>query len=265
LVITALTMPVPVFLLALLGAGEPARLALGRLPGLRRLLPGAVERLRADPLARLASFTALQAAVQLGAVSLPGVPKYGGEKLFLPLLPFAAVLAALGFRLLATELAALSCRRGVPVALPTLLLAPGLVGAVVYRDTPLSYYNELAGGLRGATAAGFERQYYDLAYPEIARALRELLPNGGGVAVLPNPKEYSPHLARWQRRGELPRAIRPAPPERADLLVLTHERRWVEYPDLLATYRTRPLLYRFTRAGVPLFSIYDLRADARPR
>ena len=122
-----------------------------------------------------------------------------------------------------------------------------------------SLYNALAGGVRGATVSGYERQYYDLAYPMLRDALAKHLPDGGGVAVLPNPKEYTPYLNRWKQSGELARGIVRAPPERADILVLTHERRWRGYPELQARYRGLPLLERFSVAGVPMVSVYDLR------
>jgi hypothetical protein len=48
-------------------------------------------------------------------------------------------------------------------------------------------------------------------------------------------------------------------PERADLLVLTHERRWREYTEHQARYRTRPRLAQHTVHGVPMFTVYDLR------
>ncbi len=266
LVMTASTLPLPIAFVAALGCGRPLLATLTRLPGLRRLNPTPGSTLETDPQARLGLFILLHAAVQLAAVSLPGIPKYGGIKLFLPLLPLIAVLAGFGFAACEGEIRRrfVERRRGLVIAVTALaLLAPGGIGAVMYRDAWLSYYNSLAGGLRGATAAGYERQYYDLAYPEIAVALTELLPNGGSVAVAPNQKEYTPYLARWQRLAELPRGVRLARVGQADLLLLTHERRWAAYPDLMAVHRGRPLLYRFAPGGVPLFSIYDLRPGRR--
>jgi hypothetical protein len=50
-----------------------------------------------------------------------------------------------------------------------------------------------------------------------------------------------------------------APPDRADLLVLTHERRWRDYPELRARYRTKPRLAHHAVHDVPMFTVYDLR------
>jgi hypothetical protein len=81
------------------------------------------------------------------------------------------------------------------------------------------------------------------------------------VAVLPNPKEYAPYWTRWHAAGTLARNIRRAPVERADLLVLTHERRWRQYPELQARFRSHRVAAQRTVAGVPLYTIFDLRAD----
>ena len=258
--LAGVTVPVCILLLAAFGAWLAARAIAARMRSFR--CPGN------DPLAdnanaRFAVLAAITGTVQLVAVSLPGVPVYGGVKLFLPAFPFIAILAGLGFAELQQEIQKvvqrIHLRPWLSGGLAVALLLPGLLGVFAYHGAWLSYYNEPAGGLRGAVAAGYERQYYDLAYPEIPKALNDLLPNGGSVAFLPNPKEYTPYLARWQKSGDLHRNIRRAPPENADLLVLTHERRWQEYPELQARYRTYRLAAQQKVAGVPLFSIYDLR------
>lgn len=147
----------------------------------------------------LGRLAVLITVVQIGALSLPNVPVYGGEKLFLPAFAFIAILAGLGLWKIQEELTNTSAR----VAILAVLLSPGLLGLVAYRGSYLSYFGEWFGGVRGATAAGMERQYYDLAYPDIASALNQQLPTGGCVAVLPNPKEYTSYFERWQRLGLL--------------------------------------------------------------
>ncbi|MFC1610753.1 ArnT family glycosyltransferase [Myxococcota bacterium] len=261
-VMVALTVPLPILVLSLLGAWTPLRGLASQIRAIIR--PGTGPELaHQDAAMRLGVLALLQAGVQLAALSLPGVPVYGGVKLFLPLFPFVAILAGLGFAeiLLEIQRSRLSGRTQSTLAISAafLLIMPGFLGLVAYHGTWLSYYNELARGIRGATASGFERQYYDLAYQELPRTLNALLPQGGSVAVLPNPKEYSPYVSRWQRNGTLDRNIRRAPVESADLLILTHERRWQQYPDLRARFRKHRIIAQRTMAGIPLYSIYDLR------
>jgi len=257
---TALTVPLPVLVLALLGSWPPVRALVGHV---RSAWRGDQTSPLEDSARLLGFFALLQVLVQLIAVSLPGVPVYGGIKLFLPAFPFLAILAGLGFARVLREIESLAVtdrtRWLVAVAVTSVVLLPGVLGVAAYHGSWLSYYNGLAGGLRGAVASGHERQYYDLAYPELPRTLNALLPRGGSVAVLPNPKEYAPYWARWQREETLASAIRRAPPERADLLVLTHERRWRQYAELQARYRAHRVAAQRTVAGVPLYTIFDLR------
>jgi len=262
--LTALTVPVCVLVLALFGVVASLAAYGRRFPRLEKLTrcgPSIFE----DPGARLGLFSILQVVAQLGAISLPGVPIYGGVKLFLPVFPFLAILAGLGaarlFQEIDAQVTASALRRRVKVLSITLALLPGVVGVLAYRGVWLSYYNELAGGARGAAAAGHERQYYDLAYPALARDLIRLMPNGGGLAVLANPKEYGPYLDRWQKEGRVPAGVRLLSAERADMLVLTHESRWREYPELMARYRALPILSELSIAGVPLYTIFDVSAS----
>lgn len=196
---------------------------------------------KAEP-SPLKRFAVVQMVCQLAAVCLPGTPKYGGVKLFLPVFPFLAMLAGLGFERVARELTRPWARHALLAA----SLAPALAGVLAYRGYWLSYYNELIGGVRGATRAGFERQYYDLGYPAMRDALQAA--GGPGVAVLPNPKEYGDYLRGW---GLVPRPL-----GEAQLLVLTHERRWPDYPEVQARYRGRGRLSTVSIGGVPLFSVY---------
>ncbi len=231
------------------------------LPVLVLILAGVWKAARGRPAegdTRLARLAAISAAAQIAALSLPGVPIYGGVKLFLPAFPFVAILAGVGFGMLEREVRELAWGRhtGAVFTCAVLALAPAVLGAIAYRGVWLSYYAEWTGGLRGATAAGFERQYYDLAYPEIAASLKAALPKGGTVAVLPNPKEYASYFARWHADGTLPEDVSLVPLAQAEVVVMTHERRWREYPEQLARLRKRPLLFRQAVAGVPLFSVY---------
>ena len=47
----------------------------------------------------------------------------------------------------------------------------------------------------------------------------------------------------------------------ADLVVLTHEKRWPEYPALRARLRGRPVLHELRVEGVPLLTVYDARGS----
>ncbi len=260
---TLLTTPAPVLVLTIIGLFAP-----WQIPHLTR----------ARPVALLA---ALQIVVQLILVSLPWVPKYGGVKLFLPIFPFMALLTAFGFAYCHQALGHVlhkylpDLRTGIfaKAAMLLSIMVPALVGVWGFHGALLSSYNGLVGGLRGATTAGYERQYYDLAYSALPELLEKALPQGGTFAIAPNPKEYRPYIRRWYTEGNLPRNVRLVPftvasikdqTKGADVLVLTHERRWASYPQLVQDLRRLPLLERIERGGIPLVSLFSNSIAPRP-
>ncbi|MGF1511021.1 MAG: ArnT family glycosyltransferase [Myxococcota bacterium] len=204
-------------------------------------------------------FLVLNAVVAIGVVMFSGGPKYGGVKLFLPFFPFWCCLAGYGALRMA-ELYEPVRRRRMAMA----LIGLGLLGPVAYGRSftqhGLSAYGPIAGGLRGATGWGMERQYYDLLTNEHTSWLNANAPKQARVHFLPNHKEYV-RTFRWaHRQGSLRKDIRVVSrPERAHLIVLTHERRWKQYDEHLASFRGREPLYTRSLDGVPLWSVFKNR------
>ncbi|MCG3172340.1 MAG: hypothetical protein GMKNLPBB_00490 [Myxococcota bacterium] len=218
--------------------------------------PGLRERSRLD------GFLLLNAFVAIGIVAFPNNPKYGGVKLFLPLFPFLALLAGVGLDAVVNLLARISSR---PERLRAWLFAPitagliGFMGASLARIHPhhLSYYNFAVGGLPGADRAGFEIQYYDLWYLELARWLNQTYPEGVRVYFSPNNKEYIRQAPWYYRTNRLNRNIRiTANESEADIHVLTHENRWPQYPELRERLKSLPVLHEFSVEGAPLYTVY---------
>ncbi|MHB8994042.1 MAG: ArnT family glycosyltransferase [Armatimonadota bacterium] len=137
LVIVAVSLPVVWLLLTLTGLVQAAR----RRDELRVLL-------------------ALGLVSSLALAMLPGAQRYNGERLFMPVFVFAAALSILAAHALAQRL-----RHPLVVpALALLLALPNAVGVAQYYPYCLSYYSEVAGGLRGAERLGFEVTYWGDAY-----------------------------------------------------------------------------------------------------
>jgi hypothetical protein len=138
------------------------------------------------------------------------------------------------------------------------LLAPGAAGiARTWGGYGLSYYGEFVGGLRGAVARGHERTYYDLADKALARRLDDVA-HGQRVHVEPNHKEYV-RTWHWLRKdGVVARDgfVIESSFERADVVVLTHERRWSTYPALRERLRHWRVVDEKRVDGVPLWTIY---------
>ncbi len=111
----------------------------------------------------LAAFCVLNAAALLAALMLPSAPMHDGVRLFLPVLPFVAVLAGLGTEYLAARAAGLVGRRAGPeraravyALVALLLLAPALGSVARSHPFQLSYANALVGGVRGLERQGLE-------------------------------------------------------------------------------------------------------------
>lgn len=264
-VMAGLTTPVAVMALALagLGLGIPA---LGRRI-LRRSWPRDAERDEGD----LLWCTALNALFAVLPVALSGGPKYGGVKLFLPFFPFLALLAGYG-ALRLWELAKTLGRRETAACATALAVA--FASAFAYQGAysdrgldgayALSAYNGLARGVRGATAGGFERQYYDIAFRDQLRWLNDNAPENARIHFMPNHKEYRRTFGWWRKAGLLREDLRLTPSERsAHWVVLTHERRFPSYSSELSRLSQGEVLYTRWVQGAPLWTVYEGRRLGR--
>ncbi|HUU53900.1 MAG TPA: glycosyltransferase family 39 protein [Armatimonadota bacterium] len=153
-VMTAVTTPLLVLVVSLIGAGR------------------AWPRRRANPEATL---LLLGLAIALIPSALPTSPKYNGIRLFLPAFPFLAALAGGGFAWVQVRAVRLLRAEGprktwlsalLAAALGTILLLPGLSGLARTHPYQLAYYNSLVGGPKGAAARGFETIYWGQVFQE---------------------------------------------------------------------------------------------------
>ena len=214
----------------------------------------------------LAGWAGLNALGAILPVALSGGAKYGGAKLFMPFFPFWCLLAALG-AVLALEALSRRWKSSLRWSLPVLLLVPlsGTAQLVRYGATPLSQYNALAGGLRGATALGFERQYYDLAFHDLVDFLNRKGPPELKVHFLPNNWEYVRTFKWYAREGRLRNDIRVVRSEAAaDWVVLTHERRFPRYAGDLIRARRWAVVHERRQDGVPLWTVLNPRGGGTP-
>ena len=210
----------------------------------------------------------INAFITIGTVAFPNVPKYGGVKLFLPFFPFLAILSGIGIqglyeyitKKIKTGIIDGIFQRYALTAITILIFAiPAIYSTFKIHPYHLSYYNAFIGGLQGALKAGMERQYYDIFYTDLVRWFNRNLPKDAKVTFLPNNKEYIRSAPYYKRDGILREDIRITDLSAADYLVLTHEERWREYPQLYNTYKKYPALYEISTENVPLLTVYKLR------
>lgn len=206
---------------------------------------------------------ALHALTAIAVVAFSGGPKYGGMKLFLPAYPFVCVLAGWAMeRLLARSVQNWGRLRAGCLSAGAALLMAGY--PLSFGAYGLSAYNGLVGGLPGATAAGLERQYYDVAFRDLVDWLNQTAPSGLRVHFLPNNWEYIRTYKWYKLEGRLRPDLRVVRSEgAADWLVLTHERRFQRYAGDLRRYRHHRVLREHVLHGVPLWTVYDRRGESK--
>jgi hypothetical protein len=252
-VMTLLTVPAVTLAATAVGSGA----WLSRL-WRRRRAPGEVAR---DPRAT-GLLVFLNALLPILVIAQPGTPVFGGTKHWMPSMPYLSMLAGLGavlaFRWAWTRLpwGERPLWRALALAgFLALLLWPSVRGTFAVHPFGSSYYNELAGGVRGAADLGLIRQFWGdntragLAY------LNEIAP--------PHSRVF-PHDANWddmhwyRREGLLREDIRDAwEPERAHFAFFNHQRAFVPVAQhIWRAMGTKAPVRVWTVNGVPELSLY---------
>lgn len=183
-VIAAATVPAALVALALLGA-------------LRVILSG-----RSDEGGWLVLLNALVPLVFFSVISTQA---YGGERLFLVVFPFIALLAGIGFdglwRALGSVRAVARRPRGrllLGTLVGVVLLLPGALGIVRMHPYELSYFSEAVGGLQGAERLGLELTYWCETYRATLPYLNSVAGEAPSVWT-----EDDAVLYMYQQTGEL--------------------------------------------------------------
>ena len=156
LVIFAVTVPLGLLLLGLLGVGVRLR-KLGQEVGLKAV---DTTREKNQEHSHYELMILLQIVFWLALFGWPGTPVYDGERLFLVLYPLWAFPVAWGTKFLYERLLDRGFRQELIGAGLAVLMAVQLGGNLLFRPVYLSYYNLLVGGLWGASRLGFEVNYW---------------------------------------------------------------------------------------------------------
>ncbi|MBI3736961.1 glycosyltransferase family 39 protein [Candidatus Sumerlaeota bacterium] len=162
----------------------------------------------------LAALYLLLGVVTWAVASAPGTPKYDGVRLFLPLFAFIALLAGGGAHLFVAFANWLDRRRDpwgssnkllkiVSWGLALVILTDGGIAISRYYPYLLSYFNPLAGGIKGAEERGFEVTYWGEAVNEdVIKEINEKLPKEASLKVLALHEKCFEHLQKWKKLRE---------------------------------------------------------------
>lgn len=259
-VIFAVTVPVGLLLLGLLGIGT----RLAELVQQSTLVSGGKSRQTTQQQSDYELMIHIQIAFWLALFAWPGTPVYDGERLLLVLYPLWAFPVAWGSKLLYEKLLGLRYRKEVAAAALAVILGLQLLGNILYRPVYLSYYNLLVGGLWGATRLGFEVNYWGDAVTAYtveaacrAQHGRSVIDNRGHFIL------FAPNLAPFQGvalNGAFP--VRQmcgseiigydmgwtSPPEGAEVVILYHRR--ADLATLPPWLLEGEILFEFSKQGV---------------
>jgi hypothetical protein len=210
---------------------------------------------------------AANAALILSAGALPGAVLHDVNRLMLPAVPFALGLAAGGFYVLkerapdlldswpaAARISALRAKLAAALCLACLVL-PAL-DLAAYHPFALSYFNRLAGGIRGAERRGWEVTYFmEALTPDFLRFLNAELRPG---AVL-NAGAMNFMLEYHQRFGLFRRDVRLVDSRECDYYLLLNRKSFFTADDWLVVQGPRKPEAGIELFGVPLLSLYRMR------
>lgn len=200
---------------------------------------------------------------------LPGAVIHDGVRLLLPVFPFLAVLAGVGFKALVGIFSSRIKARGentVSWTMTVVILAPAFFSLLTIHPFELSYYNTLIGGVKGADRKGLEVTYLqEVISPHFLNRVNQLLPAGASL----NGTLSQFLLIENQARGVLRRDIRLVTGVDCDYyLVLMRKSslrgyfdQWPEEKALIDRWSREgkePVLAR-TVQGVPLLLLYKVR------
>lgn len=144
---------------------------------------------------------------------LPGAVIHDGVRLLLPVFPFLAIMAGLGFDGLLKRIQKIAGTEGRRPGIAGwvtggglgLMLLPAFYSLVMIHPFELSYYNGLVGGIRGAYSKGLEVTYLqEVISPEFLEGINRMLPQGARL----NGTKSQFMLREYQDRGNLRKDIR---------------------------------------------------------
>lgn len=239
----------------------PAAILLFSLGGILMSVKGLPEK-------KLTTLFLCQLISLFAVMTLPVAPNHDGVRLFLPVFPFLACFAGVGFNELlkwAGKGGKLFQKWPVPrakekltVALFLLVFVPPAAHLAAVHPYYLESYNIFAGGIKGANRLGFETTYWMDTVTKGVREDIDKIPSFAKIAVYPPYYSYFHYL---QQKGLLKKELI-FTGERPEFLLLIprqgmfDEKTWKRY------LRGEPI-YEAQVDGVPVVLIYHLLQESK--
>lgn len=275
-VMTLYTMPVLTLTLALVGMGQALRVIsrdLGFAGKNNQQGPNDVDSSPKigsdknsqddDPAAAVLLLWGIMAIFPIALIALPNVPIFGGVKHWQPATPFLALFAAYALERLVWGLGLwfersaflARLRWALPAFLVALLLLPSLVDTASTHPYGMSYYNSLAGGVRGGAEKNLQRTFWGHSDRKLIIEALNRAPHGSRVFF--NRTNYDSYRM-YQRDKLLRKDIRYSSKiEGSDFALIFYQGGYYEeLYKLWQDYGTRQALRTISLDGVPLVALY---------
>jgi 4-amino-4-deoxy-L-arabinose transferase-like glycosyltransferase len=203
----------------------------------------------------------LLALLWIAISSLPGAPKYDGERLFFPSMFFLALLAAAGFSLIGGSPLSSKARRAWGYGALLIVAVWGAADLHFSHPNQLNYYNWIVGRPRGAYKRGFETSYWGEALnEECISCLNEAIKPGERVQVLAMNELCYEDLQHWGKlRGDISFAASQPP---FDWIVLQVRQGFLGSYERQIRQTLKPVK-TFGAQGVPKLEIYQAPDDMK--
>jgi 4-amino-4-deoxy-L-arabinose transferase-like glycosyltransferase len=221
---------------------------------------------------RYGYYILLNALVPLGIAVLGLQALYSGERHFMPVFPYLAMLAGIGFVAILDALeqrllvrfggakVAAQWQRLLLIGLTILLLAPPVVSIIRIHPYELSYYSEVVGGLPGAVRLGLETTFWCESYKDCLPYLNANAPEGALIWV-----DQPLALRAYQEDRLLRQDLRitgwdVVSPYTCDYaLVQMRETGFTDVPELVNLMKEYRPEFTVSVEGAPLAMVYRLR------
>jgi 4-amino-4-deoxy-L-arabinose transferase-like glycosyltransferase len=219
---------------------------------------------------RLGYYILLNALIPLLIAVLGLQALYSGERHFMPVFPYLAMLAGIGFAAVfeaverrlpsGSRRGGIRLRRLLVVGLAIVLLGPPVLSMIKIHPYELSYYSEIVGGLPGAVRLGLETTFWCESYKACLPYLNANTPEGALIWV-----DQPLALRAYQDDKLLRQDLRitgwdVVSPYTCDYAVVEmRETGFTNVPELVDLMKQYQPEFTVSVEGVPLAMVYKLR------
>ncbi|KKW11464.1 MAG: 4-amino-4-deoxy-L-arabinose transferase and related glycosyltransferase of PMT family-like protein [Microgenomates group bacterium GW2011_GWC1_49_7] len=186
--------------------------------------------------------------------SLPGIYRYDWVRFILPSFPFVCLIAGRGMTVAIAWLRPRIRRVGM-IAMLIVWLVTVYASVVRIHPWESSYYNELVGGIAGASRLGFETEYWGNANLGVLPWMNWNKQNM--MCVWP---EWLP-FRYYQAMGQIQAGVvfRATGNACKNLVILMRQSFFGRDPYIAKIVATQKPIYTVSVDGVPLVGVYDIR------